>query len=245
MIYVNELIMIPYSKDSNPKNNGTRKRPWVSWGFVKFIQILFALVIFIPIGFLLTSSHNKTWSQETIYIANDTKVLAKVTPACESKVSKEDILQEMEKEEVLFTAEEFASRITSYYNTLVAVLGVMVSFFTIASFFLVNNFFKNEFEKEKLRIIEELDSDTIKKVRILLRDSIEVRNAITSAIRGEIEGDFVRNDYIDRVISSIEEKQKDIELQLTKLQELCPSKLSVVDEGSCECNTSKEDNVWE
>ena len=236
--------MIQCSHDRKLKdNNRAKHKVWNSWKFVKLLQVLFALVISIPIILLLTSSHNKTWTQKTIHIASDTRVFTKADSVYKTGDSKEALLLEMEKEGVLFTAEEFASHITSYYNTLVAVLGVMVAFFTIASFFLVNNFFKNEFEREKLRIIKELDSDTIEKIKRLLRDSIETRDAIIESIRGKIEGDFVSNDYFDKfdqVIKEIMEKQKDIELQLRNLQELYPSKLSVIEDEPYEGDTSKE-----
>ena len=236
--------MIECSNDRELKNGETRPKIGNSWRVVQLVQFFFALVISIPVILLFTSSYSKTWDQKPIYIASDAAILKKTDSVSKKEGGREALLEKLGKEEVLFTAEEFASRITSYYNTLVVVLGSMVAFFTIASFFLVNNFFKNEFEREKLRIIKELDSDMIERVRTLLRDSIKVRKAITGSIRGEIENDFVRSDYIDGVISSIEDRLKDIGLQLTTLQELCPSRLSVVDDESSECNDSKGD-VWE
>ena len=130
------------------------------------------------------------------------------------------------------SSDEFASRITSYYNTLVAVLGIMVAVFTFASSFLVSNFYRTEFEGERLRIVANLEEETIKKVSSTLRDSIEVRRAITEAIRGDIDADFTRVDTTEDVIkqlTNLEQKLKDIEYQLAGLQETVPSEWEVVD----------------
>ena len=138
------------------------------------------------------------------------------------------------------TPDEFASRVTSYYNTLVAVLGVMVAIFTFASYFLVNNFYKNEFDRERLNfdrklldIITKLEADVTKKIQHILRDSLEVRRGITEAIRGDVEEDFIRADFADSMLSKIEEikqKQRDIEVQMAYLQEKVPSGWQVIDE---------------
>ena len=133
----------------------------------------------------------------------------------------------------LVTADEFASRVTSYYNTLVAVLGIMIAIFTFASYFLVNNFYKNEFDRERLNIKANLEDTISKQIQHILRDSLEVRRGITEAIRGDVEEDFVRADFADSILSKIEEikqKQRDIEVQMADLQEKVPSGWQVLDE---------------
>ena len=131
------------------------------------------------------------------------------------------------------TADEFASRVTSYYNTLVAVLGIMIAIFTFSSYFLVNNFYKNEFDRERLNIKANLEDAISKQIQHILRDSLEVRRGITEAIRGDVEEDFVRADFADSILSKIEEikqKQRDIEVQMADLQEKVPSGWQVLDE---------------
>ena len=133
----------------------------------------------------------------------------------------------------LVTADEFASRVTSYYNTLVAVLGIMIAIFTFSSYFLVNNFYKNEFDRERLNIKANLEDTISKQIQHILRDSLEVRRGITEAIRGDVEEDFVRADFADSILSKIEEikqKQRDIEVQMADLQEKVPSGWQVLDE---------------
>ena len=161
------------------------------------------------------------------------------------KESKSDVMcgrlfEKLRMQGALMTPDEFASRVTSYYNTLVAVLGVMVAIFTFASYFLVNNFYKNEFDRERLNfdrklldIITKLEADVTKKIQHILRDSLEVRRGITEAIRGDVEEDFIRADFADSMLSKIEEikqKQRDIEVQMAYLQEKVPSGWQVIDE---------------
>ena len=129
------------------------------------------------------------------------------------------------------TSDEFASRITSYYNTLVAVLGVMVAVFTFASYFLVSNFYKNEFERERLRIVANLEKEITEKVSHTLRDSFGVRSSITEAIRGDIDAYFTRVETTEDMIKQLtdhEQKLGDIGRQLADLQEIVPSELEVV-----------------
>jgi len=187
---------------------------------------------------LFIGQHNKTWAQNSFYIVSDTVGGHTMNGVATSKESKSDVMcgrlfEKLRMQGALMTPDEFASRVTSYYNTLVAVLGVMVAIFTFASYFLVNNFYKNEFDRERLNIITKLEADVAKKIQHTLRDSLEVRRGITEAIRGDVEEDFVRADFADSMLSKIEEikqKQRDIEVQMADLQEKVPSDWQVLDE---------------
>ena len=203
-----------------------------------------ALFILVVLIYLCFNLYNRTWTQKQIYIISgldpETQVADNVDAHNKyTDKSSQQILEGLRGRGELMTSDEFASRITSYYNTLVAVLGVMVAVFTFASYFLVSNFFRNEFERdrlefegERLRIVANLEEETIKKVSSTLRDSIEVRRAITEAIRGDIDADFTRVDTTEDVIkqlTNLEQKLKDIEYQLAGLQETLPSEWEVVD----------------
>ena len=197
-------------------------------------SVLFILVVLIYLCFNL---YNRTWDQKQIYIISGLDPETQVADSVDAHnkytdKSSQQILEGLRGRGELMTSDEFASRITSYYNTLVAVLGIMVAVFTFASSFLVSNFYRNEFEGERLRIVANLEEETIKKVSSTLRDSIEVRRAITEAIRGEIDADFTRVDTTEDVIkqlTNLEQKLKDIEYQLAGLQETVPSEWEVVD----------------
>lgn len=189
------------------------------------------------LGVLIYYLYNRTWDQKQIYIISGLDPETQVADSIDARnkytdKSSQQILEGLRGRGELMTSDEFASRITSYYNTLVAVLGIMVAVFTFASSFLVSNFYRNEFEGERLRIVANLEEETIKKVSSTLRDSIEVRRAITEAIRGDIDADFTRVDTTEDVIkqlTNLEQKLKDIEYQLAGLQETVPSEWEVVD----------------
>ena len=221
--------------------------PHVSWkqSIMRVMVGISGFFIFGVILCLFIGQHNKTWAQNSIYIVSDTVGGPTMNGIATCKESKSDVMcgrlfEKLRMQGALMTPDEFASRVTSYYNTLVAVLGVMVAIFTFASYFLVNNFDKNEFDRERLNfdrklldIITKLEADVTKKIQHILRDSLEVRRGITEAIRGDVEEDFIRADFADSMLSKIEEikqKQRDIEVQMAYLQEKVPSGWQVIDE---------------
>lgn len=209
-----------------------------------------ALFILVVLIYLCFNLYNRTWAQKQIYIISGLDPETQVADSVDAHnkytdKSSQQILEGLRGRGELMTSDEFASRITSYYNTLVAVLGVMVAVFTFASYFLVSNFYRNEFEgarlefertrlefeRARLEIVANLEEETIKKVSSTLRDSLDVRRTITEAIRGDIDAYFTRVDTTEDVIkqlTNLEQKLSDIECQLADLQETVPSKLEVV-----------------
>ena len=195
-----------------------------------------ALFILVVLVYLCFNSHNRTWAQKQIYIISGLDPETQVADSVDAHnkytdKSSQQILEGLRGRGELMTSDEFASRITSYYNTLVAVLGVMVAVFTFASYFLVSNFYRNEFEGERLRIVANLEEGISKKVSWVLRDSSEVRRTVADNIRGDIDAYFTRVDTTEDVIkqlTNLEQKLSDIECQLADLQETVPSKLEVV-----------------
>lgn len=204
---------------------------------VVYILGFSTMAIFVVLFCLCSDQHNRTWSRTQIYIIPDSARQTQVADSVDvyngcGGVTNKQILEELRGQGELMSSDEFASRITSYYNTLVAVLGIMVAVFTFASSFLVSNFYRNEFERERLRIVADLEEGTIKKVSCTLRDSIEVRRAITEAIRGDIDADFTRVDTTEDVIkqlTNLEQRLSDTECQLADLQETVPLEWEVVD----------------
>ena len=195
-----------------------------------------ALFILVVLIYLCFDSHNRTWAQKQIYIISGLDPETQVADSVDAHnkytdKSSQQILEGLRGRGELMTSDEFASRITSYYNTLVAVLGIMVAVFTFASYFLVSNFYKNEFERERLRIVADLEEGISKKVSWALRDSSEVRRTVAENIRGDIEPYFTQVETTEDMIKQLtdhEQKLSDIECQLADLQETVPSKLEVV-----------------
>mgnify|MGYP007014606709 CR=1 FL=1 len=195
-----------------------------------------ALFILVVLIYLCFDSHNRTWAQKQIYIISGLDPETQVADSVDTHnkytdKSSQQILEGLRGRGELMTSDEFASRITSYYNTLVAVLGIMVAVFTFASYFLVSNFYKNEFERERLRIVADLEEGISKKVSWALRDSSEVRRTVAENIRGDIEPYFTQVETTEDMIKQLtdhEQKLSDMGRQLADLQETVPSKLEVV-----------------
>lgn len=226
------------TKDANqrfPVGNGLFSRRSVLTLSQWFCGIVMSIVCIVSICLGL-SLYDRTWAQEPIYIVAGDKKIDAIEDTIggdngNANMLDKQFLEKSRAQGVLMTSDEFASRITSYYNTLVAVLGVMVAVFTFASSFLVSNFYRNEFERERLRIVADLEEGISKKVSWALRDSLEVRRTVAENIRGDIEPYFTQVETTEDMIKQLtdhDQKLSDIGRQLADLQESVPSKLEVI-----------------
>ena len=160
-------------------------------------------------------------------------------------ISKAKFLEEMRSNGELITSDEFASRITSYYDTLVGVLGIMFVLFTFATYFSMKQTFERKFDdkikeidKEQNNISNRLKTDIRTELREMLRNSRDVRNDIVESITGSIAGEFITHEEYDSQIEDINNKQedfaskqKDIMVQLNEIQENFYAKESIIGKG--------------
>lgn len=159
-------------------------------------------------------------------------------------------LEDMRKNGQLLTSDEFASRISSYYNTLVGVLGAMFILFSLTTYFTIRQNFEKKFdekrdeidnkvsisEKSILKKQEEIENSLRNKIRTelkeMLRDSRQVRIDFTSSITGDLEGHFLTQDDADKIneiIEAINNKQKDLISEVAELQEMAAYNESIVE----------------
>ena len=195
---------------------------------------------------------NYTFSKK-IHIPSDTNNMLKGSdPADNIRIklngSQIDILKEMRESGQLLTADEFASRITSYYDILVGALGTLFIVFTFSTYFSMKYTFEKKFDDKANEIddkdkgfkkvlekkMEDFKKDLKEKMREelkdLLRDSRQARAEIVEAVTGHVEENLVsREDFeaISNVMEDFERKQKDIITELSNLQELSSKKISV------------------
>lgn len=232
--------MVQKMETSNLGEKSPKKRSqWIQL-LLKSIQCIFIVVISIFVASLWISPYNKTWVQNSICIPSDTGFqgidsLSKYN----QDICKIQLLEKMRHNGELLTAEEFADRITSYYDILVAVLGTMFLLFTIATYFSMKQAFESKFEtKEKeiddkqLQIEQKLRKDIQETLTDMLRDSRSFRDELVDAVKGNIDGQFVTYEIIDDLedyIKGISEKQQDIMTQMTELQESGSLKVCVDD----------------
>ena len=158
-------------------------------------------------------------------------------------ISKAKFLEEMRSNGELITSDEFASRITSYYDTLVGVLGIMFVLFTFGTYFSMKQTFERKFDdkikeidKEQNNISNRLKTDIRTELREMLRNSRDVRNDIV---------EFITHEEYDSQIEDINSKQKDfaskqedfvskqedIMVQLGEIQENFYAKESIIGKG--------------
>lgn len=157
-------------------------------------------------------------------------------------ISKAKFLEEMRSNGELITSDEFASRITSYYDTLVGVLGIMFVLFTFGTYFSMKQTFERKFDdkikeidKEQNNISNRLKTDIRTELKEMLRNSRDVRNDIVESIAGSIAEEFITHEEYDSQIEDINNKQedfaskqKDIMVQLDEIQEIFYAKESII-----------------
>lgn len=141
-------------------------------------------------------------------------------------------LEDMRKNGQLLTSDEFASRISSYYNTLVGVLGAMFVLFSLTTYFTIRQNFEKKFDEKRDEIDNSLRNKIRTELKEMLRDSRQVRIDFTNSITGDLEGHFLTQDDADKineVIEAIDNKQKDLISEVAELQEIVAHKESIVE----------------
>lgn len=119
-------------------------------------------------------------------------------------------LQKMREKGELLSSDEFASRITDYYNTLVAVLTALFVLFTLVTYITIKSKFEGKFE-DKVRELEDRQRQKIvDELRTMLSDSKKIDEVIQTAIGGRIDDNIATKEEIDDLSTSIETNGKNL-----------------------------------
>jgi len=222
--------MVQNLETSNLGEVSPKKKPQWIQRLIKPVQYVSFIVVSVLAASLWFSPYNKTWALNSICLPSDTGAKG-IDSLCryDRNLSKSQLLEEMKHNRELLTAEEFANRITSYYDILVAVLGTMFLLFTIATYFSMKQAFESKFESKAKEIddkqfqIERQQEEKIKATLVnQLRDSRSIRDAFVEAVKGNLDGQFVTYEKLDEIencIKGILERQKDIMGQVAELQD--------------------------
>lgn len=135
-------------------------------------------------------------------------------------------LQKMRENGELLSSDEFASRITDYYNTLVAVMTALFVLFTIVTYLTIKSKFEEKFE-DKAREFEEKARDLenkqrqkiIDELRSMLNDSKRIDEVIKSAVGGHVEDQIATKEEIDGLTSDMETYGKSIASLATNFED--------------------------
>lgn len=126
-------------------------------------------------------------------------------------------LKKMREKGELLSSDEFASRITDYYNTLVAVLTALFVLFTIVTYLTIRSQYESKFEdkakelEDKQRQLEDKQRQKIiDELRSMLSDSKSIDVVIQTAIGGRIEDNIAKKEEVDDLSTNVEANQKNI-----------------------------------
>lgn len=119
-------------------------------------------------------------------------------------------LKKMREKGELLSSDEFASRITSYYDTLVAVLTALFVLFTLVTYMTFKSRFEIKFE-EKARDLENNQRKKImEELRSMLSDSKKLDEVIKSAVGGRIDDAIATQEEVDGLSAVVELSGKNI-----------------------------------
>lgn len=154
---------------------------------------------------------------QTLVITDNAKEVFAESQQVDTLAINTAFLQKMRENGELLSSDEFASRITDYYNTLVAVLTALFVLFTIVTYMTIKNKFEAKFEdkarefEEKARDLEDKQRQKIvDELRSMLNDSKKIDEVIQSAVGGHVEDQIATKEEVDGLTSDMETYGKNI-----------------------------------
>ena len=131
-----------------------------------------------------------------------------------------EVLRDLESKGVLLSPADYTSHISSFYNSLIAVLVGMFVIFSIGSVYVMKATSKREIEDLKQEVKNETRTHILEQLNNLLNDSIAFQETTITALYGRIEDDIVTSDQMETVESTIEKLQNDIQLLYDSFTEI-------------------------
>ena len=188
--------------------------------------IVLGYVVIAVLGIMITGMSLSVWAKPYTY-AKDTTKLVVVTDKTQAVLAttkqvdtlaiNTSFLQRMREKGELLSSEEFASRITDYYNTLVAVLTALFVLFTLVTYITFKTKFEAKFEdkardlEDKQRQLEDKQRQKIvDELRSMLSDSKSIDEVIQTAIGGRIDDSIAKKEEVDDLSINVESNQKNI-----------------------------------
>lgn len=119
-------------------------------------------------------------------------------------------LQNMREKGELLSSGEFASRITGYYNTLVAVLTALFVLFTIVTYLTIRSKFDSKFEDKARDLEDKQRQKIVDELRNMLSDSKQLDEVIKSAVGGRVDDSIATQEEVDNIATDLENYGKNI-----------------------------------
>lgn len=119
-------------------------------------------------------------------------------------------LRKMREKGELLSSDEFASRITDYYNTLVAVLTALFALFTLVTYITIKSKFEEKFEDKARELEDKQRHKIVDELRSMLSDSKKIDEVIQTAIGGRIDDNIATHEEVDDLSNAVEINGKNI-----------------------------------
>lgn len=140
---------------------------------------------------------------KTMIVTNDADRVFAESELVDTLAINADFLQEMRKNGELLSTDEFASRITDYYNTLVAVLTALFVLFTIVTYLTIRSKFERKFEDKAKELEDNQRKKIVEELKSMLSDSKKIDEVIKSAIGGRIDDSMATKEEVDGIANDI------------------------------------------
>lgn len=140
---------------------------------------------------------------KTAVVTNDVNRILRESKQVDTLAINAAFLQEMRKNGELLSTDEFASRITDYYNTLVAVLTALFVLFTIVTYLTIRSKFEGKFEDKAKELEDKQRQKIIDELRSMLNDSKKLDEVIKSAIGGHIDDSIATKEEVEDITADI------------------------------------------
>lgn len=175
-----------------------------------------------------TSAHDTTKAilqaavdtTHSFVITNEAKNVFSDSRVVDTTAINTAFLQNMRANGELLSSDEFASRITSYYNTLVAVLTALFVLFTIVTYLTIKSKFESKFEDKARDLEDKQRQKIVEELRSMLSDSKKIDEVITSAVGGHIDDKIATKEEVDDLTSGMETNEKNIMSLSTTLADI-------------------------
>lgn len=125
---------------------------------------------------------------------------------------RDSVLCEEIKAGRLMTAEQMSEKITGYYDKLIDVLIALFVIFSVASYFVINNKFKKQYEDDKAVFVEEIKRS--------LLDSQSLHDDLVNGISTKIENSLVTDDDLQGIRNDLQKDNENFELLANLYDEL-------------------------
>jgi len=164
----------------------------------------------------------KPFDYQAVYIVNPKVAVVDSLKSDTLTCNQISVLKDMENKGILLTPQEYTSRISDYYNTLITVLVALFVLFTIGTLWGFRFTSRKEIEEAQENIKRDLANE--------LKDSKAFYENIVKDILGRIEDDIVTKEdknLVDRNLDDISKKQIKMEDDINLLFEMTDSKSEI------------------